>query len=52
MPMQSSLPEKTIKSSLKRRTSATNPLNPIVKTAMQTRFFMTLNGFPFTHFRQ
>jgi len=41
MPMHSSLPEKTIRSSLKRRISATNPLNPIVRIAIQMLFFMT-----------
>lgn len=40
MPMQSSLPEKTIRSSLKRRTSAASPLNPIAKMARQIRFLM------------
>jgi hypothetical protein len=33
MPMQSSLPEKTIRNSLKSRISATSPLNPIVNIA-------------------
>jgi hypothetical protein len=40
MPMQSSLPEKTIRSSLKSRISATSPLNPIAKMARQMRFLM------------
>jgi hypothetical protein len=43
MPMQSSLPENTIRSSLNRRTSATIPLNPIAKIAIKMRFFMKLN---------
>jgi hypothetical protein len=45
MPMQSSLPEKAIKSSLKRSISATSPLNPIATIAMQTRFFIKLDLF-------
>ena len=43
MPMQSSLPEKTIKSSLRRSTSATTPLNPIATIARQTRCFTNLS---------
>lgn len=40
MPMLSSLPEKTIMSSLKRNISATSPLNPIVNIAIQMRLFI------------
>ena len=45
MPMQSSLPEKTIRNSLRRSISATNPLNPIASIAMQTRLFTEPNLF-------
>jgi hypothetical protein len=45
MPMQSSLPEKMIRSSLKRIISATSPLNPIANIAIQIRFFIKLNFF-------
>ena len=43
MPMENSLPEKMIRNSLKRSISATNPLNPIVITAIKMRFFIRLN---------
>jgi hypothetical protein len=43
MPIQSSLPEKTIRSSLKRSISATSPLNPIANMATQMRFFTGLD---------
>ena len=42
MPMENSLPEKTIRNSLNRSISATNPLNPIVNIAIQMRFFIRL----------
>ncbi len=42
MPMQSSLPEKTIRSSLKRSIWATSPLNPIVNMATPRRFFIAI----------
>jgi hypothetical protein len=43
MPMENSLPEKMIRNSLKRSISATNPLNPMVRIAIRTRFFIRLN---------
>jgi hypothetical protein len=42
IPMQSSLPEKTIKSSRKRSISATSPLSPIANMTIQMCFFMDL----------
>jgi hypothetical protein len=45
MPMQSSFPEKTIRSSLRRSISATSPLNPIAIMAIQMRLFIKLNPF-------
>jgi hypothetical protein len=45
MPIVNSLPEKTIRNSLNRSISATNPLNPIANIAMRTRFIIRLNLF-------
>lgn len=39
-PMDSSLPENTIKSSLRSIISATNPLSPIITIAIHTRLFI------------
>jgi hypothetical protein len=47
MPIESSLPPKTIRSSRNKSTWATNPLNPIENIVRMTAFFMNLSSVGF-----